>query len=122
MSMCIRPVIETWGESLTFSSRDVPIVDLLDGIADIEGFERAENLYGDMNVFWVQEGRKFLEYLVNTPLADIIPVLEENGLITSENEERERQIEDLKALADYAPVWMRTSIDPQDGSLRIYSD
>lgn len=139
MSMCIRPVIETWGERLTYSSRHFydGIAELLERIAECARFDEARsgsnpeeslmstsNEYSDLTVFYASSGTAFLGFLkVNTPAA-ILARLESEELSdgpVEDPDERLRIMEDITGLCDIADAW-RKWIDPKDGSLRIYCD
>lgn len=131
MSLCIRPVIETWGESLTYSSRDIDMADLLGYLAGYahdmqnESIECATNTYGEMEVIWISNGHAFLDFLMATPTLSILETLandEATEAATSPDDETYQRlrtdIDDLRAIAQ---TW-RKSIDAHDGSLRIYCD
>ena len=126
MSLCIRPVVETWGESITYSSRETDIWERLEQLADLAGIDSTNfhsTQYGnDLTVFWVYEGGKFLDFLSEAGMGTrIVNQLETEELLSGGAEEREREAEDLRDICAMAESW-RKSIDPADGSLRIYCD
>jgi hypothetical protein len=130
MSLSIRPVIEMWGENLSYLSRDTSIADLLVSIADLAEEERnitTEPLisqlsdYNDMCVFYVSDGDAFLAYLETTAPAAILDALANNDQTSAHSAEYNRQSDDVMDLCRIASAW-RPSIDPSNGSLRIYCD
>jgi hypothetical protein len=130
MSLSLRPVIETWGESLTFSSRDQEIWAVLTCLVSYAEQNRsiaAESLtcehheYGDMNVLWISDGNAFLDFLTCTSPQAILDSLANDGMTSADEDEYARQREDVTGLCQVSSLW-RTSIDPHCGSLRIYCD
>ena len=122
MSLCLRPVIEKWGESLTYSTREHDVTDCLAALAhQAQAGEVAQNSYGDLQVVWIENGRPFLDYLRDTEVADMLGVLADADLLSADEEERERATEDVRDLKMMAGAW-RASVDPEDGSLRLYCD
>jgi hypothetical protein len=122
MSLCIRPVVETWGESLTYSSRGTPIHDLIEAIADqVSSIKNGTFSYGDITVVYIDNGQQFLRYLETAGPKEILDELATSGLLSADDEEYARQSSDVQDLCQMAASWRR-SIDPQDGSLRIYCD
>ena len=124
MSLCIRAVIETWGESMTYSSRETDIWDQLAGMAEMAGIEPGEYAvteYGDMQVFWVNDGARFLNFLADKDAVMLRTIDRESETVSDDPEERERELGDVKEICGMAGEW-RKSIDPADGSLRIYCD
>lgn len=130
MSMCIRPVVETWGESLTYSGRETDIWDVLEVAGRLANEARGERdelativkEYDDMNVFYVSDGVAFLSYLEQpaAPTA-ILDELANEDMSSEDQDEYARQRSDIEDLCKMAALW-RGSIDPTDGSLRIYCD
>ena len=122
MSLCLRPVVENWGESMTYSSRERDITDLLAELAhQAHAGEVAQHPYGDLRVVWIEKGQVFLDYLGNTEVADMLAVLADADLLSADDDERERATEDVRDIKLMAGVW-RASVDPEDGSLRFYCD
>jgi hypothetical protein len=122
MSCCIRPVVETWGEPMTFLSRTTDIADLIVRIAHQRDTCSAETYqYGsDVRVAWVDEGAQFLDFLASTTPEAILAKLANDGYTSSQDEEYEREAEDVREICRMVPQW-RNSIDT-DGSLRFYCD
>lgn len=130
MSVCIRPVVETWGESFTYLSRETEIGDLLAALVDMcdeQAETKAEFVakqldYGDMNVVYIHDGKRFLDWLESpVKTVDIMAWLFSEDRLSSDREEYERQKGDVLGLRTMVPDW-RKSINPDDGSLRIYCD
>ena len=122
MSLCLRPVVEKWGEGLTYSSRERDITDLIGALAhEAQAGEVAQHSYADLRVVWVEKGLIFLDYLRDTEVTDMLAVLADADLLNAETEERERATEDVRDLKLMSGAW-RTSVDPEDGSLRFYCD
>jgi hypothetical protein len=130
MSLHIRPVLETWGEGFTYLSRDTPIYDLLVSIADLVEATRhmdTEPLvsqvsdYADLAVFYVSDGEAFLSYLEATAPATILDALANDDRTSADTAEYERERDDVTELCRMASVW-RTSLDPSNGSFRLYCD
>ena len=122
MSLCLRPVVEKWGEGLTYSTREYDITDLLVALADqAQAGEVAQNSYADLRVVWIEKGQAFLDYVRDTEVADMLGVLADADLLSADEEERERATEDVRDLKMMAGAW-RASVDPEDGSLRLYCD
>jgi hypothetical protein len=120
LSLCLQPVVENWGESVTYSSREHNITGLLTALADhAQAGEIAQNSYADM--VWIENGQAFLTYLGRTEVADMTAALEEADLLSANDVECERTIEDLADLKLMSGAW-RTSVDPEHGSLRFYCD
>jgi hypothetical protein len=129
MGLSIRPVLETWGEPCSFLSHLVAPAELRDaisGLRDLPAGSSHVKDYGDLTVFWTQEGEAFLKYLETTPPAAIVKALESSGFLEfdpfgREVEEWERNIADVTTFCRMAPAW-RKSLKPADGRLRIYCD
>lgn len=133
MSLCLRPVVETWGPSMTYLTRDIQISDLLDGIVSMiestvhlseDATQIATYEYGDMTVIWISNGKLFLDFLSTTKPEAILEYLERDAVTSRDDigaEEYERVCEDVAEFCQSAESW-RASIDPQDGSLRLYCD
>jgi hypothetical protein len=64
MSVCLRPVLENWGESYTYSIPHDEIVSLLCEVAAraVAG-ETKQQEYGDLTVVVIEDGAKFLDFL-----------------------------------------------------------
>lgn len=124
MSICIRPVVETWGESFAYSSRETHISQILEAIAESadKDFTTETHNYGeDICVFFAAEGGAFLDYLENTGIGVIEDYLVDQGTLSVDEEERARQLQDILGICAMAAEW-RKSLDPRTGSLRIYCD
>ncbi len=122
MSLAIRPVIETWGEHMTYLSRELHISELVEAVAfQDETNEAFTNDYGeDIAVVYIQDGELFLRRLEAGP-DQIFQQLEEDGWISVESSERECQLSDVRELCSMATEWHRW-LDPKDKGLRIYCD
>lgn len=122
MSLCLRPVIEKWGESLTYSTREHDIVDVIAALASAaRAGEVAQHPYADLRVVWIEKGQAFLNYLGDTEVTDMLAVLADADLLSAEDDERERATEDVRDIKLMVGAW-RASVDPEDGSLRFYCD
>lgn len=135
MSASIRAVVETWGEHVTYLSRDLEIADLLEKLAEFaeDGHDHTGDLpelskqveYNEMTVVWIQNGRRFLNYLAITEPATIMERLSDDDAVSEDDEEAGRQLSDVKDICAMAAPgrdgWHK-SIDPVDGGLRIYCD
>ena len=130
MSLSLRPVIETWGEHLTFSSRDQEIWAVLTHLVSYAEASRstsAEPLtcehyeYGDMNVLWISDGRAFLDFLASSSPQALFDSLANDNMTSADEDEYARQLEDVTGLCQMSSLW-RNSIDPLSGSLRLYCD
>lgn len=122
MSLSIRPVIETWGEYMTYLSRDLHISELIEAIAIQDEPNHAfKNDYGDdIAVVYIEDGERFLSRLEAGP-DQIFQCLQDEGWVSDNSSERERQLSDIRELCRMAPEWRRW-LDPKDKSLRIYCD
>ena len=111
MSLSIRPVIETWGEHVTYLSRDLHISELIEAIAAQDETNHAfTNDYGeDIAVVYIENGERFLSRLEAGP-DQIFQQLEEEGWISAKSNERERQLSDIRDLCRMAPEWRNGSI------------
>ena len=93
MSLCLRPVVEKWGESLTYSTRERDIVDVIAALAsDAQAGEITQHAYADLRVVWIEKGQAFLDYVRDTEVTDMLAVLADADLLSAEAEERERLI------------------------------
>ena len=144
MSLCLRPVVETWGEGLTYSTRWIDMDDLIaalvqyagedtgegkESVLDLEPLVHETSTYGDMRTVYISDGERFLNWLESVPVtggADpkaLTTRLEADGLIPDgedDPEELERIVEDLRGMKNMAKDWKK-SVD-QDRSLRFYCD
>jgi len=121
MSMHLRPVIQYWGESLTYSSREPDMADVLVILARHAGAGRVDRtLYGDLRVICIQRGGEFLNYLGSAGSFDMFTMIVAEGESSSDVEERERLLQDVRDLKGMAEAW-RMWID-DDGTLRFYCD
>lgn len=93
MSASIRAVVETWGEHVTYLSRDLEIADLLEKLAEFA--EDGHDHTGD--------------------LPELSKQVEEAGRQLSD-------VKDICAMAAPGRDGWHKSIDPVDGGLRIYCD
>jgi len=110
-----RAVKEIWGvHSATFVDSDA-LVRILNMIADEAGLTCSdEHAYG-MSVFWVEDGKDFLEAVkkLNDTDFDMFDQGDEAA-----GERTRPLVQNMKALADQ---WLAESLNP-DGSLRFYVD
>jgi hypothetical protein len=112
MSLCLRPVIEKWGESYTYSISHDEVVNLLHGLATrADAGETSQREYGDLTVVGIEDGGRFLDFLSAGAKGD--------G--RDNNDLTDNEIEAVEQMACMASAW-RQSIDPDDGFLRIYVD
>ena len=112
-----RAVKETWGaHSAAFVDSDT-LIGILNVIAEEDGLTCSdEHAYG-MSVFWVEDGKKFLEAVKRLNDTDF----EDDGIAQAEDVGSNPAIaliQNMKALADQ---WLAESLNP-DGSLRFYVD
>ena len=78
MSLCLRPVVETWGEGLTYSTRWIDMDDLIaalvqyagedtgegkESVLDLEPLVHETSTYGDMRTVYISDGERFLNAL-----------------------------------------------------------
>jgi hypothetical protein len=122
VSLAIRPVIETWGDHMTYLTRGLHVSELIEAIAAQDESNNAFiNNYGEeIAVVYIQDGEGFLRRLEAGP-DQILKRLEEDGWLSAKSGEREPQLSDVRELCRMAPQWRRW-LDPKDKSLRIYCD
>jgi len=119
VSRTFRPVKEIWGEdSNQFVDHD-SLVDILTTIADEVNpndgqFSYDTVEYNDKTVFWASDGKRFLATMRAANDTDFLHVCD-----ADDDQACVSLIQNLKALAD---TWERDSLDPKDGSLRLYID
>ena len=114
--MCLRQVVETWGESMTYSSRELPLSELLERI--VAQCENERHLHeepltseshenGDVMVVWISDGKAFLTYLVlvETSSTLIFVQLEADGLPSGKPDELARQRSNIEELCAMAGGW-----------------
>jgi len=64
MSLCLRPVIEKWGEPYTYSLTHEEVENLLCEIAArANAGETWQREYGDLTVVGIEKGGRFLDFL-----------------------------------------------------------
>jgi hypothetical protein len=118
MSVCLRPVIETWGESYTYSIARDEIVNLLREVAArADAGETWEREYGDVAVVVIANGSQFIDFLADGREA----LFKANEEGRDNYDLTDAEIEAVDEMAELASAW-RQSIDPDDGFLRIYVD
>ena len=78
-------------------------------------------LYDDQRVLHIKQGRAFLDYLCAEDIHEMLATIADAGLLSAEDEERDRTIEDLRDLKAMSQAW-HDSVDTGDGSLRLYCD
>jgi hypothetical protein len=83
MSMYLRCVIEKWGGSVTYGSREHDIADVLVALARQAQAGQVElRLYDDHRVVYIDQGRTFLDYLCVTDIEDMSATIAEAGLVS----------------------------------------
>lgn len=118
MSLCLRPVIEQWGESYDYSIDHDEVVNLLREIAArADAGLTWQHDYGDLTVVAIEEGARFLDFLCGgrEALFEAKQQGEDNCDLTA------GEIEAVDQMANLVTAW-RQSLDPDDGFLRIYVD
>ena len=112
-----RAVREVWGaHSATFVD-SYSLVGMLTEIADEKELACDDQNYGDKTMFWVADGKAFLDAVKSLNDTDF----ERYGLAAAEDSGSNPAvalIQNMKALADQ---WLAESLNP-DGSLRFYID
>jgi hypothetical protein len=117
MSMHLRPVVEKWGPSCGFLLGHEEMVELLREIATRAGIDtHSQNEYGDLEVVWIQNGRKFLDFLGGGRKAMLDAKADGLDIYDLTDDEPEC-VEHLAGMVDQ---WR--AILGEDGSLRIYVD
>jgi hypothetical protein len=113
----IRPVVEKWGPSYSCLLEHEETIDLLREIATRATTENhRQTEYGDLEVVWIQDGRKFLDFLSGGREAML--EAKANGLDIYDLTDEELAC--VEQLAGLTATW-RDSLG-EDGSLRIYVD
>ena len=118
MSLCLRPVIEKWGESYDYSLEHDEDVDLLREIAArADAGQTWQHDYGDLTVVVIEEGARFLDFLIGgrEALFEAKEQDKDNYDLTDD------EIKAVDQMANLVTAW-RQSLDPDDGFLRIYVD
>ena len=118
MSLCLRPVIERWGESYDYSVEHDEVVNLLCEIAArADAGRTCQHDYGDLTVVAIEEGVRFLDFLIGgrEALFEAKQQGKDNYDLTDD------EIEAVDQMANLVTAW-RQSLDPDDGFLRIYVD
>jgi hypothetical protein len=119
MSDSFRPVKETWGpHSATFIDR-ASLLGVLGDVARRVGTACNETAYGDTTAFWIEDGKKFLDYIQDDEgftAAGLQESMEEEGF-TFTPDDLQSLVENMKALT---AVW-RESISG-NGELIFYVD
>jgi len=124
MSVCLRPVIEKWGESYSYGTEHDEIVALIDAVAwfagtgDVCEGQIAHAEYEDLERVWLKDGKAFLDYLEANDEGKFCLSVLESDEIDDLSGEQYSAYEELRAMV---PEW-RGMIDPDDGSLRFYVD
>jgi hypothetical protein len=68
--LSLRPVVEKRGPSLGFLLSHEEMMDLMGEIATRAGIENhCQHEYGDLGVVWIQDGRRFLDFIGGGPPA-----------------------------------------------------
>lgn len=118
MSVCLRPVIEQWGESYTYS---IPHEDLINLIHELAARADAGDMrvdeYGDKTAVAITNGRKFLEFLSGGRAA----VLAAKPEAKDTHDLTDAELAEVDQMAEMVPAW-RASLDTEDGWLRFYVD
>jgi hypothetical protein len=118
MSLCLRPVIEHWGESYYYSIEHDEVVNLLREIAALAAAGRTwQHDYGDLTVVAIEEGARFLDFLLKGREA----LFEAKQRGNDNYDLTDDEIEAVEEMANLVMAW-RQSLDPDDGFLRIYVD
>lgn len=130
MGLSIRPVIEKWGESLSYISRETGIDDLFYYLATLAEEDTSikdgaiicePSDYADMRVVYISNATAFLNWLKLANLESVLDRLAKNGQLSLDEEEYARQKDDLEAIISMAETW-QSSIDPINGGIRFYCD
>jgi hypothetical protein len=118
MSLCLRPVIEKWGEPYTHSLAHDEVVNLLCEIAArADAGETWRREYGDLTVVGIADGGRFLAFMSEGQHA--MYKARKEGKANYDLTDNE--IEAVEQIVRMVSAW-RQSIDPDDGFLRIYVD
>lgn len=119
MGYALRPVVEQWGESVSWSgSMDEhdKACGLIAQAAFRAGSESQCHQYDELSVVWIENGKAFLDFLKARDWKPV-PGVAEDEVFDLDQEE----IRLLNSMADMWAEWT-DSIDPVDGSLRFYVD
>ncbi len=116
MPKSFRPVVEKWGSSsscfLASNAVERVLTDLTH--AAIPAGRMSSTEYGEVNVVWIEEGAKFLDYIesksVNELAAHIVDI--------DDVEATQSLLSNIKNLSS---EW-RQQLDEDDGSLSFYVD
>lgn len=123
MSRDFRPVVETWGPNSAIFVESDTLTELLTSLA-LASFQDSPSSspvmvtgYGENDVFWIENGNKFLDYVDSKTVEEIIA---SNREIVAMDEVQEIRslLQNIKALS---PDW-RKFVDPKGGALRFYID
>jgi hypothetical protein len=115
MSKSFRPVKEVWGESISEFVNIATLGDLLTSIAQEIGCEFFQSPYLNMEVFWIQDGYAFFEYIQDENKFNLQRAQE---LFPNENKgDLESLISNMQSLAR---IWYKSL--ESDGSIRFYMD
>lgn len=126
MGYNLRPVVETWGDSVSWSGSldsHEQTCQLIQQLCLRIGVETTCHTYNDISVVYVEKGKEFLEFLKGRdwkPLPNQVECNREEGLDGIYDLSHE-EIRLLNSMADMWAEWTG-SIDPVDGSLRFYVD
>lgn len=125
MSRDFRPVVETWGPNSSCFVESDAIVEVLTSLVlasspDLTSSPDGQvsvNGYGEVDVLWIENGKKFLDYVDSKTVDQMIS---ENSEITErpDVEDVRSLIGNIKALSS---DW-RKLVDPKGGALRFYID
>lgn len=117
MGMQFRPVVEKWGESITWSNRledhgDIcGLIELPCVVGAVES-ESGQEPYGQFTAVWIFDGVAYLDWLEKRDWGK----LTEDRFPLSDGE---RDL--LDHMAECVPVWRHDSLDA-GGVLRFYVD
>jgi Ran GTPase-activating protein (RanGAP) involved in mRNA processing and transport len=119
MSANFRPVIEKWGPSSDCFIKSDGVEEVLTSLslASFPGGTLEINEYDEVNVVWIEDGKKFLDYIDSKSV---------DQLISESSEIAERDdLDDVRILLEsikrLSSEW-RQLVDDSDGSLRFYID
>lgn len=125
MARNFRPVVETWGTNSSCFVESDALVEVLTSLVlasspDSESCPNPQvlvNGYGEVDVLWIENGNKFLDYIDRTTVGQMIS---ENSEIAErpDVEDVRTLLENIRALAS---DW-RKLVDPKGGALRFYID
>ena len=119
MSRSFRPVIEKWGSSSSFFIESDAIEEVLTSLS-LAAFPTGEvliNEYNEVNVVWIEDGKKFLDYIDSKSVDQLIS--ESSEIADQADMEDVRSL--LGNIKSLSSKW-RQLIDGADGSLRFYID